>query len=98
MTNIKQSAVKYESPKTLNITELKSISVDVEIFEKNGTKENGETFVYKAINVSGKEYRFPVSVLKQLQEHLKENPNLKFFKVNKTGGGLGTEYITIPLK
>ena len=67
------------------------------MFEKTGQKNNGETFTYNAINIEGQEYRFPVSVLKQLKEHLKENPNLKFFKVNKTGAGLDTEYFLIPL-
>lgn len=98
MTTLKSKSEQYTAPTTLNVSELKRISVDVEIFEKTGQKKDGEVFSYHAIEINKQEYRVPISVLKQLKEHLSENKNLKYFKVNKSGSGFDTTYIVIPLK
>jgi len=46
--------------------------------------------------VDDEEYRVPTSVLKSLKVILEDKPDLKFFKVKKTGEGLKTEYTVIP--
>jgi hypothetical protein len=98
MSSIKDSAINYISPVTLNISELNKISVDVEVFEKTGQKEDGTEFSYLYFKIAEQEYRMPVSVLKDLKEQLKEIPDLKFFKVSKTGTGkYDTKYTVIPL-
>jgi hypothetical protein len=47
--------------------------------------------------VNGEKYRVPQSVLNNLKAVLEDNPMLKTFKVKKTGEGMDTRYILIPL-
>lgn len=94
---IKENAENYESPQTKNIVELKKVSVNLEIREETVNQGEENEFTVKKFTVDGEDYRIPDSVLKQLKEHLKENPKLEFFKVNKTGSGLKTEYTVIPI-
>jgi len=95
---LKTEATAYESKSVGNIADLPKVSVDLKIEEREGTNEEGKTFNYKVIIVEGQEYRVPVSVLKSLKAMLQDNPNLKQFKVKKTGAGMNTEYIVIPLQ
>ena len=96
MAQLKQLAQEYKPIETKNVTELESVSVDLEVKEKTaGEGEN--TFTYKYIEVGGEEYRIGASVLKQLKAHLEENPDLKKFKVTKEGTGLKTSYTVIPM-
>ena len=100
MVKLSEEATNYESPTTKNIAELGSVDKDVEIYGKDVLKDDGKTvdFSYKYIEVAGEEYRVPNIVLKQLQTHIKENPNFKTFKVKKEGEGkYGTRYTVIPL-
>jgi len=97
MGTIKQEAQAYESHSVKNIAELPKVSTDFVIEDREGTNDEGKTFSYKLINVDGQEYRVPASVLKSLKAILEDNPNLKTFKVKKTGQGLATEYTVIPL-
>lgn len=94
---IKEEAQSYEPQQTKNITELDKISVDVETEEREYTKEDLSTFTIKIIVVDGEDYRVPVSVLKSLKVILEDKPELKFFKVKKSGEGLKTEYTVITL-
>ncbi len=96
MTKLSEEALTYEPPKTKNISELAEVNVDAEVKERTaGEGENA--FNYKYIEVEGEEYRVGASVLKQLKVHLEANPNIKKFRVNKTGEGLKTEYTVIPV-
>ena len=102
MTNIGESAKAYEPPKTLNISDLDEVSVDLNIQDKafdvkesDGTVK--ETIHQKIIEIDGKEYRVPNSVLKQLKVLLEDNPSLKKFKVLKTGEGMQTIYQVVPI-
>jgi len=96
--NIKEMSKAYESPKTKNIADLEKISVEVEVItEKFTKKESDETFAVDVFEVDGSKYRMPKSVIAQLKEQLEENPELKFFKVRKTGSGLETSYVVVPL-
>ena len=95
---LKSEAVAYESRSVGNIADLPKVTTDLVVEEREGTNEEGKTFNYKVIIVEGQEYRVPASVLKNLKAILEDNPNLKTFKVKKTGQGMTTEYTVIPLQ
>jgi len=97
MAKLGEKAKAYESKQTKNIADLSKVSVDLEMEERVGTDKDGKDFNYNVITVDGEEYRVPDSVLKSVKAILEENPNLKTFKVKKTGQGLSTEYTVIPL-
>ena len=95
---LKQEAEEYEVPtKTRNIVELNKVSVDVVIEDDNFTNKDGEEVKQKVIIVGDEKYRVPVSVLNNLKVILQDNPNLKEFRVRKTGEGMDTRYTVIPL-
>lgn len=97
MANLKETAQAYESQSVGNIADLPKVTTDLQVEEREGVNEEGKTFKYKVITVEGQEYRVPNSVLKTLKAILEDNPNLKTFKVKKTGTGMATEYTVIPL-
>lgn len=102
MTKLSDAAKEYEpSAKTGNIADLQKVSTDLDLmddsfeFEKNGEVKKVDQ---KVIEVEGEKYRVPITVLQQLKVVLEDNPNLKFFKVKKTGEGKdNTRYVVIPL-
>jgi len=87
---------------TKNIADLSEVSTDLELVEdkfefedKNG---NAKEVVQKVIVVNNEKYRVPVSVIQQLKVILEDNPNLKKFKVRKSGSTKDdTRYQVIPL-
>jgi len=97
MGTIKDEAKAYEPPQTKNITELDKISVDLVVEEREYKTTAGKEFTLNVIVVDGEDYRVPTSVLKSLKAILEEKPELKFFRVKKTGEGLKTEYTVITL-
>ena len=93
MGSVKDEAKDYEPKATVkNISELSSIDTDIAVFD-----ENEAEFPYKYIEVNNERYKLPISVLANLKAILEENPNLKKFKVKKTGEGMDTRYTVIPL-
>ena len=94
---LKQEAQDYESHSVGNISELPKVSTNLVTEDREGTNDEGKTFQYKVITVEDQKYRVPASVLKSLKALLEDNPNIKEFKVKKTGTGLATEYTVIPL-
>ena len=98
MGKIKEEAVAYEPPKTKNIADLDVVPVEMEVEEREFTKEDGTTFKVKVVVFEGEDYRVPTSVLKSLKTILEEKPELKAFKVKKTGEGLKTEYTVVTLE
>lgn len=99
---LKEEAQGYTpTATTKNVSELQKVSTDVVLeddsfeFEKDGkTKKVNQ----KVIIVEGEKYRVPVSVIASLQAILEDNPDLKYFKVKRTGEGKeGTKYTVIPL-
>ena len=98
METIKDKAQAYEPPQTKNITELSSVSVDIEVKEKEFTREDQTTFKVNVIEINGEDYRVPNSVLKSLKVWLVEKPEIKNFKVTKEGEGLKTTYTLMPLE
>ena len=97
MGTLGKEADAYEAPKTKNISELEKVSIDVEVIEREFTKEDGTKFKVKVIVVDEEDYRVPTSVLKALKAIREEKSELKFIKVKKTGEGLKTEYTVITL-
>ena len=97
MATLIEEARAYEGKETKNIADLPKVSTVLEITEKKGMDNKNEEYTYKVITIEGIEYRVPASVLKSLKTILEDNPNLKEFKVKKTGQGMDTEYTVIPL-
>jgi len=98
MTTIKEIAMAYEGGgKTKNIVELNEVTTDLKIETKELKNRDGEPFTLNYIVVNNEQYRVPDSVLKSLKMILEDNPNLKKFKVKKTGTNLDTVYTVIPL-
>lgn len=93
MGSIKDEARGYEpAAKLKNISELNSVETNLAVFEDNEAE-----YPYKYIEVDGERYKVPISVLASLKVILEENPELKKFKVKKTGEGMDTKYTVIPL-
>ena len=92
MATLKQSAAAFEPQLTLNVADLDKVPIDVELFEKESKDSEGKPFKYKYINLNGKEYRVPNSVLEELQTILKLKPSVQFVRVKKSGSGLNTRY------
>ena len=93
MTNLKEAAQNYEPQKIKNIADLPSVSLlDLELQEDNEAE-----YPYSYVMVEGERYKVPVSVIASLKDILEESPNLKKFKVKKTGEAMKTKYTVIPL-
>ena len=95
MTSIKQEAEAYEPTTTRNISELESVSVDIEVYDKTFKQGTPEEFSVKLALIEGEEYRIPLTVLRDLKAILESKPDMKTFRVNKSGQGMGTTYTVI---
>lgn len=94
---IKDEAKDYEPKQaTKNISELQSVSTDL-VVEDDSFEFEGKEIKQKIVVVNGERYRMPVSVIRDLKVILDDNPNLKAFKVKKTGQQMETRYTVIPL-
>ena len=98
MASLKEAAQAYEAQQTKNIADLEIVSVSQEITRETRKNKDGEEYKIATINVAGVEYRVPNSVLEKLQTMLLEKPEMKSFKVVKSGEGLKTEYTVVPLE
>ena len=97
MATLKETALQYEPAHTYNIADLDVVSTDLNVMYDSGTDKEGKPFSYGYIEVDGKQYRIPNSVIAQLNAILEENPKLTKFRVKKTGEGMQTRYTLIPL-
>mgnify|MGYP003153580881 CR=1 FL=1 len=97
MAKLCEEAKNYVTPTTKNITELEDVSVNVDVLEKEVLRKDGTPFRYKYILVKDEEYRVPNSVIGQLKEQMEAKPDMKEFKVSKSGEGLKTIYTVIPM-
>ena len=104
MPKISEFVDKYEPQQTTkNIADLKEVSIDLEVEDDDyeiidkGTQQP-KIINQKVIIVNGEKYRIPVSVIQQLKIIREDNPNLKKFKVKKSGTTKDdTRYQVIPL-
>ena len=92
MATLKEGALAYEPQQTLNVADLDAVPVDLQLIAKEGKNQEGEVFKYKVVEVDGKEYRVPNTVLEEIQTILKLKPTVTKVKVNKSGSGLSTRY------
>ena len=95
--NIKEFSEAYEPQKMKNISDLDSVKVDVGIKTQIRKNRENEDYTVNFIVIEGEEHRVPISVIEQLKILLEEKPDLKTFKVLKTGKDLATKYQVIPL-
>ena len=92
MASLIEEAKAYEPQRTLNIADLPSVSVDLDLKDEKEVE-----YPYRYIEVDGKKYRVPTSVVSQLKVLVEENPRLTKVKVKKVGEGMNTEYVVIPM-
>ncbi len=98
MGTIKDSAQKYEPKRMKNIADLEVVRVDTAFIENEKRKDqNGENYTVSYFIQDDEEYRTPGSVLEQLKSIIESRPELKTFKVKKTGEGKQTKYQVIAL-
>ena len=95
MVTIKEAAKQYVKTEFKNISDLKKVSVNIDIQDKESTNNEGKTFTYKYFMDGNDEIRVPYQVLGQLKAQLKADPNLEFFRVMKEGAGKKTTYTVI---
>ena len=98
MQSIKEEAQAFTPKQTKNIAELKEVSVDLKLEDREGTDKDGNIFRYKVVVVNGEAYRVPGKVIGDLKSILEKKPGLKSFAVSKKGSGLNTLYTVIPLE
>lgn len=98
MTNFKDAATDYVPQKMKNIADLPSVDVSLEIKDGEGVDDAGKAYKFKYFEVNNERYRVPAVVLGQLKDIIEVKPDLKTFKVKKTGTGKeGTKYTVIQL-
>ena len=102
MVKLSDYAKDYEpTATTKNIADLDRVSTDIDLvddefeFTKDGETK---TVQQKVVIVNKEKYRVPKTVIQQLQVMLEDSPNLKFFKVKKSGTTKDdTRYVVIPI-
>jgi len=97
MVTIKEFAQEYNPQQMENIADLEVVRTDAEIKEETRKNRDDEEYHVSYIIKDGKEYRVPSSVIEQLKTIIEAKPDLASFKVSKTGQGMNTKYIVIPL-
>jgi hypothetical protein len=97
MTTLKDFAKAYEPKQMGNIADLKIVSTTVDIKTEVRKDKDNQDYTVSFILVDGMEYRVPMSIVEQLKAIIESKPELKTFKVNKTGTGMGTKYQVIAL-
>ncbi len=97
MATIRDKSLAYESAETLNISDLDSVSTEMELFHKKVNEGTDDMFEYDYATIDDKEYRVPKSVQKQLKAHLQAKPAMTKFAVSKSGKDMNTSYTVIPM-
>ena len=92
MTTLKEEAQAYEPKQTLNIADLSEVPIDLQMYDGEGTDDEGKTFKYKYAELNGKKYRVPNTVFEEIKKMLKLKPSVTKVKVSKSGSGLKTRY------
>ena len=93
MTNtLKEEAEAYVPATIKNVTELEFIDTAMTVQEENDVE-----FPYKFIQLDGERYKVANSVIAAIKEVIKESPQITKFKIKKTGEGIKTKYMVVPL-
>lgn len=90
--NLKDFAVSYKSKKELY--DLSSIPIDIEIKPATFKGEDNKEIPYNYIEIDGYKYTIKANLIKQLSDCIKQNAEMKSFKVVRTSKG---ELIVVPL-
>lgn len=96
MATLKEEAMAYQPPQTLNIADLDKVPIDIELLAGEGKNNDGEVFTYKYAKIGDKEYRVAGSIIGGIKALLQKMPNLKHVSVIKQGTGMNTRYQVIP--
>lgn len=96
MVTLTDFAKAYEPKQMKNIADLKVVNINTNIQTETRDGKEGP-YTVSFIIIDKEEYRVVMSVIEQLKAILESKPNLKTFKVNKTGTGMGTKYQVIAL-
>jgi len=97
MATLREVSQAHKPQTTKNIADLDKVNTELELKEKTVNEGTADEFSYSYIVQDGQEYRVPVSVIKQLKDHIESKPDMTEFKVKKQGEGLNTQYTVIPL-
>jgi hypothetical protein len=97
--NIKTASKNFVSKtKYNNISELDKVSTDFDLEEIQDETLEGKKFTVMVFKQGDKMYKMPDSVLKQLKKILEHKPDLKYFKVLRSGTTkTDTEYTVMNL-
>lgn len=93
MGNIKNEAQSYERSYK-NITELASISVDLDLTEETRNADGKDFTVKFFLDSVGAKVTVPAPVLEQIKQILLDKPEMKHFRVRSSGTGKATKYTT----
>lgn len=96
MATLRDTALEYIRPSTLNIADLDKVPINVNVEKKVGINREGEKFEYFYAVIDEKEYRIPGVVLDSIKMILTKMPQVKFVAVMKEGTGKQTKYQVIP--
>jgi hypothetical protein len=97
MATLKESAMAYEMPTTLNIADLEYVDVNLDVKEEtHKKKDSDEEFTIKVVEIEGKKYRVPASVLQGMKAIIERVPETKHVSVIKNGSGMNSKYQVLP--
>ena len=96
MASLREEAMAYLPPQTLNIADLEKIPIDIELKDGKGKDSDGEEFRYKYAEIDGRQYRVAGSIIGGIKALLEKMPQLTFVTVLKQGHGMNTRYQVIP--
>lgn len=97
MATLREKAKEYEPKPIILISELGSVSTEIDVEEvvfKKGTPDEFTAFITV---IDGERYRLPKTVLEQLKTILEDRPDVTAFRVKKTGEGMRSKYTVISL-
>ena len=90
---IKETAQNYKSMKTLNVTDLDKLDLNLPTIKREGTDINTqEPYFYEVVVIDGQDYKIANPVLEKIQDMLKLKPDMRWVKVTSTGSGKATRY------
>ena len=95
---------QQEKPRVFKkIEDFEAININNEISERTCMTKEGKEFTIKELSLYNKDtdevdrVRIPQTVIWGLQALLRHDPNLKYFRVIKTGEGMNTRYTVLPV-
>ncbi len=100
MASLREASLAYEEKGTTkNISELEMVKLDdCQLEERSFERSDGTPFSVEVISIDGVEYRVPKTVKKGIQACLSVKPDMKKFKVVRSGTTKDdTSYTVVPM-